>query len=250
MKKYKRWIAILLASLLSLSLCGCQRLDDMRAEHGVWQEDGSVLWNGNVYRKLENTLSLEKFDFVYGRITIYVTEADVPVLLSNVFGTMMDVCADGTLLEYYDYRLLEGKRQLYCREDVYDEMVKTLADGVQLDTYYYYYYDYNREESLQYYLTEEQTNTIHRILTTVTPVPIKEFDGAIADEVHLYICDDSHRFEQDTDTWLCITESCYCIKTYDEIYAIPMKYNGIFTEIWKAYNEGIYILEDPPSLVV
>ena len=50
MKTRKRWIALLAALMMCLSLCGCQELDDMRATHAFWQEDGSILWNGNVSR--------------------------------------------------------------------------------------------------------------------------------------------------------------------------------------------------------
>jgi hypothetical protein len=54
MKNSKRWIALLLALLLCASLCGCTELETMRANHAVWQEDGSILWDGVVYRELAN----------------------------------------------------------------------------------------------------------------------------------------------------------------------------------------------------
>lgn len=250
MKKWKRWLVLALATVLCLSLCGCAELETMRAEHGVWQEDGSILWNGAVYRKLENTTAVEEFDFTYSYVTIYVTEPDVPVLLSTMFGEGMDVYAYGTILGHYDYRLAEGRTTWYCREDVYDEMVKELEGGIQLNTYFYYYYDYQKGESVKYYLTEEQANTIHRILTTVDPVPSKDFDEPREDGLYLYICDDSHRFEQDTDKWLCRTPSSYYIESFDEFYVVPMEYNGIFDEIWKAYDDGSYVLDSPPSLVI
>jgi hypothetical protein len=77
MKKSKRWIALLLALLLCTSLCGCRELEDMRATHAVWQEDGTILWDGVVYRELQNVPE-EYQHYVNG--TIFVTETDVPVL--------------------------------------------------------------------------------------------------------------------------------------------------------------------------
>ena len=252
MKKWKRWIAIVLVSLLCLSLCGCQRLEDMRAVHAVWQEDGNILWDGNVYHKLEVDTSLENFDFTYAYDyrCIYVTEADVPVLLSNWFGDLVDVRANGMVLEYYNYRLLEEEYQFYCREDVYDEVVRDLTMGVQLNTYFYPYYDFDSDESKRYYLTEEQANTMHRILTTVTPVTRATLEESIQDALYLSICDENRRFEQDTDKCLLVTESCYCIESYGDIYIVPMEYTAMFAEIWKAYGDGKYVLETPPSLVV
>ena len=250
MKKWKRWLVLALATVLCLSLCGCDDLDTMRAKHAVWQEDGSILWNGAVYRKLENVEEMDKLDASYDYLTIWITEADVPVLLSDWVGESFDVCADGTMLKNYDYRLAEPEYVWYCREDVYDDVVKKLEGGIRLNTYFYYYYDWQREESAKYYLTAEQTDTIHRVLTTVTPVPIDEFDDLIVDDLYLYICDESHRFEQDTDKWLGVTESRYCIESYDTIYVVPLEYSAIFAEIWKAYGEGKYVLENPPSMVI
>ena len=250
MKKWKRWLVLALATVLCLSLCGCDELETMRAEHGVWQEDGSILWNGAVYRKLETTLSMGEFDFTYSYVTIYVTEPDVPVLLSTMFGEGMDVSADGIILEHYDYWRDEDRTTWYCREDVYDEMVKKLENGVTLNTYCYYYWDYDREKSVPYYLTEEQANTMHRILATADPVSSADFDEPIEDELYLYVTDENRMFEQGTGKWLCITQSCYCISSYDEIYAVPMEYNAIFDAIWKAYNDSYYGLENPPGLII
>ena len=250
MKNWKRWLVLALATVLCLSLCGCDELEIMRANHAVWQEDGSVLWNGAVYRKLENTTAMEELGITYSYVSIYVTEPDVPVLLSQMLGDDMDVCADGTMLEYYNYRLAEGKTTWYCREDVYDDMVKKLENGVTLTTYFYYYWDYDKEESVRYYLTEEQANTIHRILTTVVPVPSEDFDEPMEDGLDLHICDDSHRFEQVTDKWLCKTQSGYYIESFDEIYVVPMEYHNVFEDIWKAYNNSNDMLDYPPSVVI
>lgn len=249
MNKYKKLLTLSLAIVLCLSLCGCVDLEGARASHAVWQEDGSILWNGAVYRELENTSSMEELDFSYSYITVYVTQPDVPVLLSDVFGDAYDVCADGTILNYYDYRT--GENGWYCREDVYDEMVATLQNGVKLNTYCYYYWDSNKQMSVPYYLTEEQANTMHRILATVDPVFDNElYYESMIDELYLYVGDSAHLFEQEAEKRLYITESCYCIESFDCIYVVPVEYNQIFAEIWKAYNESMYVMEVPPSIVI
>lgn len=248
MKKWKRWLAFVLATLLCLPLCGCQALEDMRAVHAVWQEDGSILWNGAVYRKLEFGGSDPELDVSYDYTTIYITEPDVPVLMSEVFGDGMDVCANGALLEYYDYA--EGGYVLYCREDVYDQTMAYLENGIKITTYYYEYYDYEAQQSMPYYLTEEQKNTIQRILATAMPVLYDDMDEDWVDCFALYGCDDSHMFGHGVEMWLGVTESRYFIEMGECIYYVPMAYNEIFAEIWKAYDDGIYIMNYPPSVVI
>lgn len=248
MKKYKKFLALLLAALLCLSLCGCVDLDAMRSEHAVWQEDGSILWNGAVYRKLENVVDMDEMEFSYSYVTIYVTQPDVPVLLSDTLGDPYDVFADGTILGYYDYRLAEVRYTWYCREDVYDETVAMLEKGVQLNTYCYYYWDSTQQLNVKYYLTEEQANAIRHVLATVTPVHSDGLEEPIMDEIYLYASDENHLFEQGAER-LFITESGYCILSYEYVYVVPMEYNRIFDEIWKAYNESVYVYT-PPTIVV
>ena len=252
MKKYKKWIASLLVAVLCLSLSGCKDLEEMRAEHAVWQEDGSILWNGCVYREVEDSSAWEKFGFVYDYITIYVTEEDVPVLLSDWFGEMVDVRAGGTVLSYCDYRYVEPDYHFYCREDAYDEMMAKMENGIDMTTYFYDYYDFDAGKSMTYYLTEEQANAIRRTLSAVMPIPEDEFEDTPVDNIYLSMCDDSHYFEQLYQLELYITDFRYCIKQDGYIYVVSLAYNSIFEEIWQPYNESNngQMKDNPPSMVV
>lgn len=246
MKKAKRWIALLVALLMCLSLCGCQALDDMRATHAVYQEDGSILWNGQVYRQLGNVEMRDEIAMVYDHQFINVTTKDVPVLLSDVFGEQYDVCADGTLLESNYWS--EGYT-LYCREDVYEETAEYLKNGFQLETYYYSYLDENFDSN-NYYLTEYQTNTINDILASVIPAPYTEYeDEEIWDSLILHGCDKTHRFSQNYLLDLWMTESGYFLATDEDVYPVPETFHPIFNDIVKAY---VGSMEEwaPPSYVV
>ena len=247
MKNSKRWIALLLALLMCLSLCGCDELDDMRSTHAFWQEDGSILWNGNVYRRLGDEDTRMELDIVYDNLSINVTAKDVPVLLSGVFGDPFDVCADGTLLESYDWQV---GYVMYCREDVYAETEAYLKNGFELAAYYYSYFDedYN---SYNYYLTESQTDAINEVLETVIPASDAEYeDEPIWDSLILHGCDESHRFSQSYLLDLWMTETGYFLVSEDGVYPVPETFHPIFNDIVKAYEESKGDWDRPPSVMV
>lgn len=250
MKKWKRWLVLALATVLCLSLCGCEELEIMRAEHAVWQEDGSILWNGNVYRKLENVENVDVLDISYDYAWIYVTEPDVPVLLSTWFGEEFDVCGNGTLLERYDYRLAEDKTVWYCREDVYDETAALLEKGIEMTTYFYEYYNYSTDDFERYYLTKEQSEAVNTVFATVESEFAAVFEEPFIYEIDFYACDDSHRFESDVEMYMYKTEFGYYLEYDYLVYVVPEEYHDIFDGIWRAYltNEGT--LDAPPSMVI
>ena len=83
MKKWVRIIALILTIFLCLPLTGCNALDEMRQQQGIWQDDGTIIWNGSEYKWLntnELSLNLER-DEEYSHA--YITKPDVPVLLSS-----------------------------------------------------------------------------------------------------------------------------------------------------------------------
>lgn len=247
MKSCKRWIALFVALMMCLSLCGCQVLEDMRAAHAVYQEDGSILWNGNVYRQLANVELRDEINMVYEYQTVFVTTADVPVLLSDLMGEQYDVCADGTLLESNYWN--EGYT-LYCREDVYEETAACLQNGIEIDTYYYGYWN-EEDEYVNYYLTEYQANTVNDVLTTVMPSAYEEYeDVGIWNSLYLSGCDESRRFSKDYLLDLWITESGYIIIADEGTYLVPEAYNPIFNDITKLYVEAMGYWDAPPSYVV
>ena len=163
MRKCKRWIAVLLISVMCLSLCGCQDLEDMRAAHARWQDDGSILWNGDTYRELENVP--EEMQIYVGQL-IHLTDADVPVLLSETFGSWLEVDASGVLLQRY----ANGKEHYYCRDDQYDEIAEYLSAGIGYDSYFYNYWDYRMDDlsaKLFYYLTDEEYDVMETLQATL-----------------------------------------------------------------------------------
>lgn len=242
MKKCKRWIAVVLVSVMCLSLCGCQNLEDMRAAHAFWQEDGSILWNGNVYRLMSS--SSEKMNILFDNTDIWVTEKDVPVLLSETFGQSCRNSNNGAALVMYGH---EGA-MLYCREDMYDFMTEQLQDA-ELNTYYYTCWDWENYEEQYYYLSEVQGNTIDRLLANSVFEDMDEdfYDFSWEDDfvVTLGKCDAEHLFANDYmleiarkgGKFYLITPDCY-------VAEVPAAYDNIMIQIVSVY----YNMEIAPYL--
>ena len=126
MKIAKRIVALLLSLLLCLSLCSCMELDAMRAQHALQQEDGTVLWDGKTFVPYSSYTLRELQEMGFGVdywSTLQLTDADVPVLLSNSqFGRTIFVTADAMVLTSYAQDLL------YIREEDYDSCAADIAE--------------------------------------------------------------------------------------------------------------------------
>ncbi len=118
MKRVKRILAGLIIAALALSLCSCKKLDEMKRLHAVWNNEDhtEILWNGSVYRKLPEVVS----ERMYGE-NVLITDADVPVLLSDIYGQYAhkDV---GENLIYFDYYIFaKYSMQCFARSELYDQ---------------------------------------------------------------------------------------------------------------------------------
>ncbi len=162
MKKTKRLLALLMAVLLCLSLCGCDRLDELRKMQGFWQEDGSILWNGHVYKRLPTVLDNINLDSNHEDIS--VTKKDVPVLLSVIVGDGFSVGRGGILLDGYmpDTDAIAH----YCRADKYEQVCGMATDDFAIATYGYEYYDFETGTYKDYVLTKEQKDRLAKIYST------------------------------------------------------------------------------------
>lgn len=242
MKKCKRWIAVLLISVMCLSLCGCQDLEDMRAAHALLQEDGSILWNGDMYCLM--TVIQEKVSMILADTEIWVTEEDVPVLLSESFGQYARISRNGVVLVMYDY----NGATLYCREDMCDFMTEHLKE-FQLTTYYYDYWTYEDDPMLSercyYYLSETQSETIDLLIMVLDFTDMDEdFYYSFGENdfcVTLGKCDDAHFFGDDYVMNIARKDSRFYLITPDNSFAqVPSEYDDIMKIIVSVYyNEEI-----------
>lgn len=245
MKKCKRWIAVLLVSLMCLSLCGCQELEDMRASHAIWQEDGSIKWNGNVYRLLENAPDELQ---VYGGVTVYVTEADVPVLLSPEFGEYFNSSKDGMLLRGFNVYDMVG-RYIYCREDRYEEIAEYLQQTTEMkemNHYFYYYWSYETDEQEVYYFSLDQEKVMDDLMANLifepASVDFYHYTGSEDFSVSVGECDEKHLFYEDYVLEIIFRGGKYYLNRADGGYVaeVPAEYYGTMDDIVRMYYEAYY----------
>lgn len=174
MKKFRKLLAVCcLVSLLLPLLCGCAALDEARASQAFYDQEGNILWNGTVYKKLPYG---EYFtpSTGYGN-RIYVTESDVPVLLQEMFCEEKLIAdEEGLILE----SLADLDPGYYCREDRHAELSQRLQAPFAPDMvcYDYYAYDQKTGEYVDklYRLTDEEWGVLKKILETVEPMQMSE----------------------------------------------------------------------------
>lgn len=252
MKKMKRVLALVLTFVLCLSLCGCRQLDDMKAHHATWMENGNILWNGYTYIPLYSTD--EAFYYEYAddlnwsdREVIYVTQPDVPVLLSEMMGTYGYTGGNDLLIEANGYVAISSYEEsytnrIYCRADYYDWTLDALQNGYEIREYGYYFYDYDTGEEKQGTLTSAQRQAIEDVLNTVTPITGSDesyYDYYLS-SLTISGYSTAHLFGQDVGE-LYYDNGIYSIfvsyyddeyNRYDKLYDIPEKYTAMFDELF------------------
>lgn len=238
MKKVKRILALLLALILvCLSATGCNAIDDMRARHGYYTESGSIMLGKTEYRLLPTSKYLATLDTGDG--SVYVTDKDVPVLLSTTLGTGFDSYNDGLILRSEDYvEVLD-----YCRADKYDELVAKLEEGFTPTGYCYTYSVFDTEtktyKERAYRLTEEQEEAVRDITATVVGEARDEYARYNNDfNISLYACSDDMLL-QDYRYTIEKTHQWYYLVEYDNVtgmdlvYDVPDEKYAIFDAICK-----------------
>lgn len=234
MKRFKKLVALALAVLLCVSLCGCQELEDMRAAHAFLQEDGTIQWNGSTYRQLENVP--EGFQF-YGGNRVLVTLPDVPVLLSEAFGENFYADKDGVILHSWSQGVEEA---FFCREDCYDEMVSYLQQGAKMDGYCYTCWE--NESERQYDLTKDQIEVIDELLQSLEFTRVgTELVFEMSDYCFpLWKCDEKHLFLSDNYVVEIAKQNgtYYLITPDNTMSAVPTEYYAVMDEIVEVFYEA------------
>ncbi|MBR7133059.1 MAG: hypothetical protein IKD04_05950 [Clostridia bacterium] len=240
MKKILRVLICTVTVLcLVLSLSGCQMLDTMKATHAVWNENGNIVLGNTEYLALPPCDELQP-EYSFERNDIYVTDSDVPVLLSQFLGQDFSHSDDGVFLSnYYDYT----ESVTYCRKDRYDEIINHIQNGIEYDKlcYYYSYYDDERGdwEDKYYILSENEASAVKTVYTTVSPtqLPAGAELTAIEYSAHLMFCLDDLPFKKDFCELAVVSDTYYLIEYPDEgsvVYQVPKELNSTFKSIMSA----------------
>ena len=234
-KTVKRIILLLTIFSLSLCLCGCDALDKMRQNQGFWGENGEILWNGAVYKELpsDEYLYVNQDDITI----VYVTEPDVPVLLS-VFERGYYPGEDGLFLS--------GAGKYYCREDRYQEIQERIYEPFQPDMICCSVTEYNIDAEAEekiYQLTQEQVQMLALILETEEPRTMGEGWYLYTDiQVALWECSEDLLFRRNSIDLAKSGDTYYLYRYTDDrtlVYAVPEGCWDTCEDIFSAY-ESLY----------
>lgn len=252
MKNVKRIVALVWVLALCLPLVGCRELEEMRAQQAFWNADGSISWQGDTYMKLPTSGDSYMYFNPPIDTTVYVTQPDVPVLLSSDYGVWLSSSEDRVFLSN-DYR--DGERYYYCRTDKFDEMVARLEKGFVYDTYTYLYWVYDEKtgeyDYAYYMLSEEQRDAVDRTINTIEPTVIPNDDSLaleFAYSVYLEKCSNDMLFADSTTIELCVDDGTYYVlDNYDEklmLYKVAEADVPVFKAIMATYMQSAESMED------
>ena len=229
-------MSVLLVLTVCLSLCGCARLDEMKARHAVWQEDGAILWNDAVYKPLPAVMEAEVNRMRLDDIPLHVTEVDVPVLLSALYGDYFECDKEGVFLRGYTRNnTYYGEYTLFCREDHYEEVAAELTNGFVTKGLCYDYFDSQLNAMRTYYVTAEQEYAISFVLDTAEWFSYDdEFYAEY--EVQLYRHDALDLYRE-YEMLLMYTGGGYYLVQNDIAYLVPTDYEQTMQDILQVgYN--------------
>ena len=249
-KNVKRILVLLVALSLVFVFCGCDGLDEMRNAQAFSNVDGTITWQGNTYKLLPSRTYFNPD--ISNSTPVFVTEPDVPVLLSTMF-------AEKTFYATMDNKILVstyGETTHYCIDSEYDAMCERLRAPFEPEIVCYQYGFYNEEtgyyETRYYTLTQEQVDAVNLVIETVEPTVLS--DGMYIDTwyaIRLEECSKDMLFRKDA-MHISYSGSTYYIELYtpmeSTLFAVPAGCNAIFDEIFKAYLEGEgYFKPDMPA---
>lgn len=243
---WKRGAALLVILLLVLGLCGCDALDAMRAAQTQYGEDGSILYKGVAYMRLPESDYLAPEYDVWEAQDIYVTDPEVPVLLSQaIYIERLAVSLDGNFL------ISISDQAVYCRAELYESVCDQILNGFEVAAMRYSYDAYDEERGvyqLAYYtLTREQMAAVYQVLETVEPT-VMGSDWYIDSQWWMVLEECSQdRFFRLERLELAASENSYTLMLEDGeqtlAYLIPTEYKAVFAQIISTYvraSEELY----------
>lgn len=246
--------ALTLALMVFMSMTGCVKIDKMREEQG-YMYGSSIILNGETYKRLPlcDYLVID-FEGNGGSNLIYITDKEVPVLLSAIEGTSARLSNDKKFIRaYYDYTAGD-----YCHESIYDAICKEIEAGYNPDGYLYSCYDIIEEEYNVYEFTDKQRDALNEVLTTIPTLDEAPFNseevperyskeirsfkkGMPFEKYEMTIIRNSLGFFIEAPQFSVVTEEYL----YSDWYEVPANYHIVFTDmLMKAQQEADFFADE------
>lgn len=185
----KRIFLTILAFVLTLSLCSCDYLDELKATQFIWtnhKHDGIISRDGKEYKLLpaDTEIALNyRNSYEIG----YLVEPDVPLLLGDLYGSIMYIYDDKPIIK------LSGKSDsFFATIECYDEVLEFVNSNNGVYGFYFYNYVTHRYELCE--LGDTEMAAIETILKT-TPKAVS-YDKELFNDVSFYRVDTNLNIEQ------------------------------------------------------
>ncbi len=167
MKNLKKIICLVLTVLICFSLSGCNVIDRMRNSQIHYNKNQNLVYKNKVYKLLPDceafAPNMENREF------LYVTDKDVPVLLSRIIGNEANITEDKKFITFEDKNYIP---QYYAREDLYDDIATRINSKDYFDGYSFCHEycdkDYNWY-SKHVMISEEAKNALDKIISSSKP---------------------------------------------------------------------------------
>ncbi len=254
MKRFFKLLALTLACVvICTSLVGCDKMiEDLKARSATILDNGNFLVDGEEYILLPDGDYGLNYE---GERILYLEDEEIPTMFQALGVAITKLLGgtklfnEGRLLYYVDYSddvYQSDKFYVYCRADIYDSVVRQINDGIEYVSYGYEYISATMDTKV-YYLTEEETELINTVITTVKAKTIAnvgdeydEYDEGF--ELREY--SEDKLFEnyfidvsKNGDTFFLRKRSDYT----SEVYDVPQELSSDFDKLLKgAVNREAY----------
>lgn len=207
-KTIKRISALVSAVACCLVLCSCSAIKQMRQAQAVYSEnEGEIIYNGDVYKSLNIKELPDELAVQTGDIC-YITERDVPVLLSETFGQWAHVNSNKTIINGDVY---------YAREDVYDYAVD-MIENPRLSKCYVEVYNTETLEAEYKEIPQRYLTAIYGISLGYNHYSQPDEYIETVDSVVIYMGDEKEMFTAHVFTIDELINGDIVIYSYDEYY--------------------------------
>lgn len=246
MKKFIRITALFLALLmLALPLVGCDKIDEMRAKQGFLLDEDTISFSGETYKRLYT----DKYIVLNDPRELYITDKDVPVLLSGWTQTEHATYNTDDSNVFIIWRHPDVPPEVYCRSDKYEYFSNLLEEGIVYDKFCFYYVGLDEEDNewkdIRYILTDKEKAAIEDIVeneSNALEYSPDEYEDIIS--VSISYCSLDGFFEKNSDIELLVSRTeCYILVGEEgdkTIYNVPNKYKSIFDNMLKAFRDSYY----------
>ncbi len=282
MKKVIRIIAVAICiTLLGVTLCSCQYLDDKKDNHAIYCDDSktSFTFRGYTYKKISSPSNMSFIEPKTDFTNAYVTEKDVPVLLSESYGNTMAFSAkekNPVIIHivsrgigyvspvsirqssyWAEYEDISG---VFAREDHYDELTEKVK-AAKLDSYYVtkykdysanaYFYESSYEDIIDPYefelVSDEVAEAVNDSLLNGKKVKYTKLESDGWDSINIIPCDKDMILTNNNNVVFFKNKGdYYLLQTLngnafgEEVVKAPEKYTELFDKFYVANKELIY----------